>query len=287
MPLQFSDPWWLDKAQYTESEAIPESIRHTRGPEGVALVKLWPGGKTSSGWGLTGKDGAAGFMENYSRGAFDPRRILYGYDRDRWAFAFVMRSLNIVAIDIDGKNQGFEHAEELLAGAPPTLAETSKSGNGMHLYYLTDDQWDENEGFGSYADQIGIVQGVDIRGVGCVYHHNTQRWNGRELATLPKHIADRLKQKTVQRRAASNNIKKVLETLDEEEILIMQDDILSELAKPIPAGKRNTSLFAIGSKMKEAEIPDWESKLAKRADEIGLDSVEAEKIIGNIGSYAP
>ena len=36
---------------------------------------------------------------------------------------------------------------------------------------------------------------------------------------------------------------------------MMQDEMVSELAKPIPAGKRNQTLFAIGSQMEQAQVP--------------------------------
>lgn len=285
MPIKISEPWWKDKSQYTSEVSIPEGMVEEAGPNGIALVRLWDSGQTSSGWGLTSRDGSPAFLEKYDTDGFNPRRVLYGYERDKWAFAFVMRSMNIVAIDIDGKNGGLDHAEELLMGAPKTLAETSKSGNGFHLFYRTDDEWDPTAGFGAYEDHIGIVQGVDIRGVGCVYHHKPQRWNGEQIAELPKHIADRLKHKAMQRKMAHINIAKVLDTQDEEEILIMHDDIMSELAKPIPAGKRNTTLFAIGTKMKLAQVTDWETHLEKRADEVGLGANEIEKLVRNVQQY--
>ena len=62
---------------------------------------------------------------------------------------------------------------------PPTLAETSKSGDGYHLFYLVDEEWDDEKGYGLLGDRIGIEQGVDIRATGCVYHHPQQRWNDR------------------------------------------------------------------------------------------------------------
>jgi len=285
MALKISDPWWSTDS-YEDDTAVPFTMLDHSGPHSVALVKTWRSGQTSAGWGMQGKNGAPGFMELYNKDVtFNQRRILHGYNQDKWSFAFVMRSVNVVAIDIDGKNGGLDHAEELLAGAPATLSETSKSGNGYHLYYYTDDTWDETEGFGAYADHIGIVQGVDIRGVGCVYHHNTQRWNNREMAKLPQHIADRLKQKSARRQQMHTHIEKVLETEDIEEILIMQDDILEELAKPITIGKRNNTLFAIGQKLKKAQISDWPDKLAQRAQQLGLAADEADKLVNNVRMY--
>lgn len=285
MALTLSLPWWRTDS-YTDPSAIPPELSEDLlGPEGFALVRVWPNGTTSEGWGLQGKNGAPGFMTRYKSGEFNPRRILYGYDRDKWAFAFVMRSMRVVVIDIDGKNGGLEHADELLANSPPTLAETSKSGNGYHLFYRTDEVWDSAGGFGAYQDVIGIVQGVDVRAVGCVYHHKTQRWNTRAIAPLPEYIAERLRHKVALRQASSNAISSALE-MDEMEILLMHDELLRELARPIPAGKRNNTLFAIGTKLYQAKVPDWEIKLRDRAHEVGLTYAEAEKIVNNIQAYA-
>ena len=66
---------------------------------------------------------------------------------------------------------------------------------------------------------------------------------------------------------------------------MMHDDLITELAKPIPAGKRNNTLFALGSKMKEARVPEWSELLADRANEIGLDEDEIDKLIANIVKY--
>ena len=194
-----------------------------------------------------------------------------------------MRSARIVCIDIDGKNGGFEHISEL-GFLPPTLSETSKSGNGYHLFYATDDTWDHAEGFAAHRDQIGIVTGVDIRGTGCVYHYPTQGWNDRPLAQLPQHLDERLQLRRKQQQLVFANIAKTL-SLDPEEIAMMHDDLITELAKPIPAGKRNNTLFAIGSKMKEARVPEWSELLADRANEIGLDADEIDKLIANIVKY--
>lgn len=254
------------------------------GPNGVAIVRAWPNGKTSDGWGLTGRNGAPGFMPRYLAGEFLPKRHLYGYERDSWAFAFVMRSVQIVAIDIDGKNGGIPAAIAMLANSAPTLAETSKSGTGYHLFYETDMPWDSNEGFAEFSDSIGIVQGVDIRGTGCVYHHKQQRWNGRSIAPLPHHLRELLEKKQ-QHKASSIAATAAIGTLDEMDRLLMQDDLVTELAKPIPQGKRNNTLFAIGSKMKQAEVVNWDVHIRDRATALGLDPVETSKLVANIDSY--
>ena len=196
-----------------------------------------------------------------------------------------MRSLKIVVIDIDGKNGGLEHASELLGNAPRTLTEVSKSGKGYHLFYYAPDTWDETWGFGKYADHIGIVQGVDIRGTGCVYHFPQQRWNDAAVVELPEHIAEKLLRKQAARATVRADILKVLE-MDPMDLAIKQDELLDELAKPIKVGGRNNAIFAIGSKLFLAQVPDWETKLADRAAQIGLPDEETDKIIKNIPSYA-
>ena len=65
----------------------------------------------------------------------------------------------------------------------------------------------------------------------------------------------------------------------------MHYELLEELAKPIADGKRNNSLFAIGTKMHLAQVPDWEDKLRTRGDEVGLDEDELDKIVANILKY--
>ena len=65
----------------------------------------------------------------------------------------------------------------------------------------------------------------------------------------------------------------------------MHYELLEELAKPIADGKRNNSLFAIGTKMRLAQVPDWEDKLRTRGDEVGLDEDELDKIVDNILRY--
>jgi len=246
---------------------------------------VWGDGKTDAGWGLTDKDDKPAFIPLYQRKRFQASAILAGYAEKIWAFAFIMRSMRVVCIDIDGKNGGFDHAASL-GILPPTLAETSKSGNGYHLFYLvSEDEWDPNAGFGMFGDRIGIEQGVDFRGTGCVYHYQSQRWNDRPLAELPDRIKDRLKAAQQRKAASAANIVKTLELEDPEEVLIMQADLLADLKKPIPAGRRNNTLFAIGQQLKLAQIPDWETHLHKRALDVGLDQDEANKLVANVQKY--
>lgn len=248
-------------------------------------MRAWPDNTTDSGWGLQGKDDKPGFMVNYARQKFNRTLIEAGYDKGLWNFAFVMRSMAAVCIDIDGKNGGFQHALKLGA-LPYTLAERSKSGNGYHLFYATPlDVWDDEKGFALYGDRIGIQQGVDIRGTGCVFHHPQQRWNARQMAVLPKHLADMLDQRKQAAAAQVDAIIKVLNAGDTDEILILQEGLVTDLKKPIPEGRRNGTLFAIGSQMCLAKVPNWRTLIRDRAGEVGLDVPETCKLLANIEKY--
>lgn len=278
-------PWWRTDP-YGDRQALPEIFTLYAGPMGVALVKAWPDGKTDIGWGLQGPkhEPKIGFMPRYLRDDFNARRVLFGYEKDRWAFAIVMRSVKLICVDIDGKNGGLEHAKRL-GQLTPTLAETSKSGNGYHLFYLHEEPWTEKEGYGALNDHIGIEQGVDIRSVGCVYHHKQQMWNGRHIAPLPSHLRDLMLAKRQRQEEGQERIEKVLATGDDMEVLMMQDELVTDLKKPIPQGKRNTTLFAIGQKMKQAGTPDWETLVGDRATQVGLDSEEVDQLVRNIQRY--
>jgi hypothetical protein len=223
-------------------------------------------------------------MPRYNRGEFNARRVLYGFERDKWAFAFIMRGTRTVCLDIDGKNGGYDGVKKL-GKMPKTLAETSKSGDGFHLFFGVDDVWDPVKGFGLYGDRIGIEQGVDFRGTGCVYHHKHQRWNGRSIAPMPDHLHELLQQRSQRQAAVNARIEGVLANDDPLEVLMLQDEILSDLAKDIPEGKRNNTLFAIGSQMHTAQVPDWQDKIDERAQALGLDDEEITKLIANIERY--
>lgn len=287
-------PWWRTDDYSIEEAISPKYVHDWNGPFGLALVRAWSSGMTDPGWGLQGKakrdadDNVIGyepgFMENYRKGVFNERRCLYGYERDKWAFAFVMRSMRMVCIDIDGKNGGLEHAKEL-GHLPPTMAETSKSGDGYHLFYLTEEEWDDAEGYGAYHDHIGAVKGVDIRAVGCVYHHKQQRWNNRAPAVLPKHVSTFLQERRQKSEQANQRITSVIQTGDPMETLMLHDELVSDLKKPIQSGKRNTTLFAIGQKMKAAGVQGWEELIEQRALQVGLDTDEVDQLVRNITRY--
>ena len=285
MALNISTQSWWETDDYTVQDLIPPQFKDPalHGPEGLALVRAFKSGVTQQGWGLTGPEGSEGFMHRYMHKEFLSRRTEHGYLKERHGAAYVMRASRLMCVDIDGKNGGLEHIS-MLGALPFTLAEISKSGNGYHLFYSTDDVWDAELGFDQIPDQIGIVQGVDIRGVGCVYHWPTQAWNTREVAPLPDWLRDKLiakKQERAARKVALNKIN----TLDETEKLVMHAELLDELKKTIPAGRRNTTLFAIGGQLKAAEVDDWQKHLSQKAYDVGLDSREVEKLISNIENY--
>lgn len=285
LPTTTSLPWWRTDVYDEESPLLP-AFDDLAGARGVALVRAWPDGRTDQGWGLTGPktQPERGFMPRYLDGDFLKAKALHGYERDRWAFAIVMRSVRMVCIDIDGKNGGLEHAVRL-GVLPPTMAETSKSGNGYHLFYEVDDTWDVDRGYDALSDHIGIEQGVDIRSVGCVYHHKQQRWNSRGVAKLPDFMLDLLLARRQRQEAAAARITSVTAGGDDLEVLLLHDELKGDLGRPIPDGKRNTTLFAIGQKMKQSGYFEWEQAISDRADEVGLDGDEIALLLRNIGRY--
>ena len=272
-------PWWMSET-YNNDWAVPSELVKYSGPKGVAIVRAWQDGKTSKGWGETT------FMDLYMKGRFSGRPVIPGYEQGRWALAYVMRSMRLVCIDIDGKNGGFDGVKQL-GMLPYTLAETSKSGNGYHLFYsIPDDVWNLDSGYAQLPDRIALQQGVDLRAVGCVYHYPQQRWNSREIVPLPTYMHQQLQARKSSSQAQVDEIIKLLDAGDPLEVAIMQDQLITDLNKPIPAGRRNTSLFAIGSQMYLAQVPGWRQLVHDRALALGLDLDEADKLISNIEKYA-
>ena len=268
--------WWWETDTYDNEIPLSPELLDYAGPRGIALVAVY-GDKTQKGWG------GDTFMPLYMKKKFDMRRALPVYHSHGQPFAIVMRSLNLVCIDIDGKNGGFEGALRL-GNLPRTLAETSKSGNGYHLFYRTNEEWHADEGFAEFRDQIGIETGVDLRATGCVYHYASQRWNARTVANLPEHLATRLKVHVLTKTQFSTLVAKTKQ-LDPEELLMLHAELIQELETKIPVGRRNNTLFAIGSKMKQAGVHDLENLVVVRASQVGLTVQEADKIIANIQRY--
>lgn len=276
--------WWRTDL-YTDDTHVPAELVRSSGPHGVAIVRAWNDGRTDSGWGLRPTDKKPGFMALYTADKFHGKRTLPTYEKGHHNFAFVMRSLSLVCIDIDGKNEGFIGANRL-GSLPETLAETSKSGNGYHLFYSVPDLWDPVEGFAAYSDKIGLEQGVDLRATGCVYHTPTQRWNNRPIVQLPDHLIQRLDADKNRAIASRGHIQKIINQSDDLELIMLHTELIDDLAKPIPAGRRNNTLFAIGSKMMEAGIEGWDGLIETRAKEVGLDFGETQKLVANIRAYA-
>lgn len=275
--LNSSMQWWRTDA-YEDATPLPESLKETA-PYGVALVNVNPDGSTQPGWG------GDKFMDSFKQKLFAHRPKTYRFKKQQTPFAIVMRSVPLVCIDIDGKNGGLEGVNQL-GLLPPTLAETSKSGDGYHLFYAVEDEWHEELGFAGVLDAIGIVPGVDIRGVGCVYHYAPQRWNTRQIADLPEHVYERLISRRQLKSATADRIEKVLQGGDDMETAMLHSELERELAKPIASGARNNTLFAIGSQMKAAGMKNWSTLVGARANAIGLAAGETAKLLGNIEKYA-
>ena len=277
--------WWEDSAQYVEDDILSTELQDSKwwGPHGPAIVKAFSDGSTQRGWGLNSKDGQPSFMHRYESGEFQQERLQLAYDSESVAAAIVMRSARIVCIDIDGKNGGDKHVTKIGA-LPRTLAETSKSGTGWHLYYYVEEEWDPIEGFGMIPDQNGYVTGVDIKSVGCVYHHNTQRWNDLPITKLPDWLREKLLEKKKAREARASQLIQ-LATLDDTERMLAHANLLDELSKPLKKGSRNTTLFAIGSQLMLAQYPNWQGAVHARAIDGGLPTTEADRLVSNIENY--
>lgn len=282
--------WYEGQDQYDCASWIGpghDPDRDIAGPKGYALVDVYSEGRTTPGWGPSATDKHGGFMAEYEKGRFVARPRVNRFIDKGSPFAFVMRSVNMLVLDIDrhlddGGADGFQGVKQLGIELPETMAETSKSGTGRHLFYRTDELWHPQHGYGQLADIIGLAPGVDLRAVGCVYHYDSQRWNDRDLSDAPVELLEIIELHAARKaqRAATLTAAAVGD-LDDTEVLIMHDQLTTQLAQPIKSGKRNVTLYAIGKDMHLAGVPDWQEKIRVRGDEIGLDAAEVEKIIAN------
>ena len=279
--------WYEDSAQFTNKRPVPRDFNKYAGPKGLALVDVYRDGRTTAGWGLTQTNGKPGFMHNYMKNKFWDKPRILNFDKRQAPFAFIMRSVRLIMVDIDkhdGGSNGLSSARTL--DLPPTLAETSKSGNGRHLFYSVEDSWCEDKGFSVINDTLGILPGIDIRGVGCAYHYETQAWNSLPVVPLSEEVLELLLLKEKQKNTRSDIYRAAaMATLDAEEILVIHDALLADLAKPINIGKRNATLFAVGSQLYDAGVEDWDGRLKQRGIELGLEEEEMDKIIHNIIKY--
>jgi len=274
-----STPWW-ETSNYALNTVVPADFMDFVGPNGFAILKAWQNGKTQPGWGRDS------FMFNYESGEFlFAGTKVSGYAAKRFNLALVMRSVRLICVDIDGKNDGNVGVRQLFLNDFPTTSEISKSGNGYHLFYSVPDTWDAKYGFEAYDDVIGIEKGVDIRGTGCVYHHPQQRWNDVEVSPAPQHLLDRVTEKH-RRTALTKQRTAAISTMTTEEKLMLTAELRGELAKPIKAGKRNVTLYALGHQLKEADVDDWEKMIQEKGRQIGLPDEEVDKIIENVLTYA-
>lgn len=270
----------MQTTSYTEPHLAPRIGHDLSGPLGLAYVQVNEDGSTAPGWG------GSQFMGKYKKRGFDVRRALAVFEKKKTPFALVMRSVSMVCLDIDGKNGGFDSATAL--NLPRTMAETSKSGNGYHLFFTVDDRWNDTFGFDRLRDRIGWRTGIDVRATGCVYHYPSQRWNTQDPVPLPDHLLADLEQARDDLQARAELITTLRTSTDPDdkmEFLMLQTSIQSKLTAPIPAGKRNNTLFAIGAEMKIAGINGWAEQVYDRAVQVGLDDAEAERLVKNIDKY--
>lgn len=263
--------WYEEPDQYKHDTPWSD-LREHAGPYGVAVVKVY-GEKTQPGWGREY------FMRNYTRLFF------VDWPTDGSPYALVMRSLRLLCVDIDGKNDGYKEAAKL--ELPPTLAETSKSGNGHHLFYVYPDQWDDTDGYAGQPDRIGMWPGIDIKSSGVVYHHSHQLWNSEALAQLPDSTWELL-----QKRNARDALLRVTPTqaseMTDEDLKFKRDMLLIELSKHRKDG-RDTSLWRIGASLLNIGVDEeyMAEKILAAGRRWGVDDdTLLNKIIPNIISYA-
>ena len=265
--------WFEDNEQYTIEGAIPEQFRF----ETLSLVKVYPNGKTQPGWG------AKDFMTNMRAGAFRAGKALDFYQRHGQPFGFVMRSLPILCVDIDGKNDGIVTARVM--NLPRTLAERSRSLNGYHLYYrMPYTNWNEERGYDELPDITGLLPGVDIKATGVVFHYPNQRWNEEDIALLPPSLMELLG-RIKSMKWSSRITKEGTQNMDPDELVIVHDMIKKELNGDFEVGNRNNRLYAIGAQMYTTGYPAWDTVLFDRGVEIGLELSEMAEMIRNIEKY--
>lgn len=265
--------WFEDNTQYMNDIPVPLQFHI----ETLSLIRVYPNGKTQPGWG------AKEFVDSLIRNAFAPARAIKFYLKYKQPFAFVMRSLPVICVDIDGKNGGIKTAQILKLA--PTLAERSRSLNGYHLFYkVYPSIWNTLRGYDEFPDITGLIPGVDIKGTGAVFHYPNQRWNDLDMALLPASLEKLLTSaRDVKRHSRMSEGTK---NLNQDDLVIIHDELLQQLESRFTPGTRNNKLFAIGAQMYAAGYPSWDIALYDRGVEIGLDLTEITDMITNIEKYS-
>jgi len=264
--------WFEDNEQYTVETPIPEEFQYGR----LSLVRVYPNGKTQPGWG------AKDFVTNQEKGLFEKEKALEFYEKYRQPFAFVMRSVPLLCVDIDGKNDGIVTARVM--NLPRTLAETSKSGNGYHLYYRMPYTNYGERGFDELPDITGLLPGVDIKATGVVFHYPNQRWNNSGIEMIPPTLMELLG-RIKSMRWSARVTKEGTSNMDPDELVIVHDLIKHDLYGKFELGNRNNKLYAIGAQMYATGYPAWDTALYDRGLEIGLEMSELSEMIRNIEKY--
>jgi hypothetical protein len=266
--------WFERLGQYVDQSPVPkEFLAHPK----LSLIRLH-GKKTQQGWN------SKEFMKNQELGAFEPTRAIRFFEKYSQPFAFVMRSVPFIVVDIDGKNGGIETANAL--HLPVSRAEPSKGENGFHVVYeVPYTKWDPQFGYNEFPDIIGLIPGVDIKGTGAVYHHKNQQWNEERIAILPDSLSQLMGRARDIRRAARIAREGTVD-MDPEDLLILHDQLLDKLKKPIRIGGRNQTLYAIGCRMLVSGYPAWDRAIFERGSDLGLNETELYELIRNIETYA-
>jgi hypothetical protein len=267
--------WYEDDRQYVINKPIPLEFEEYGT---LSLIRVYSKGGTETGWG------AKDWAEQREAGRFDPDRSVRYFEKYQQPFAFVMRSIPFVCIDVDGKNNG--QAFTNMLQLPETLAERSKSGNGWHLIYrVPGAAFDSKRGFAEMEDHNGVLPGIDVRGTGAMFHYPNQQWNRTKAADLPMSLYALLENAQRIRHNARLTAGGTL-GLSEDELVIVHDRLATQLAMRAPVGTRNQRLYAIGTQMFASNYPDWEMQIRLRGEQLGLDVDEVEQILENIIKYA-
>jgi|SRR6478609_759199 len=272
--LRPNQQWFEDHDQYF-SRDLPAQLANW--PK-ASLVRVNSNGTTQKGWGRDE------FVRNQAEGHFQVERSLRLFDRYAQPYGIVMRSLPMICVDIDGKNGGIGTSKVM--ALPKTLAERSKGGNGYHLFYSVPyTVWDVEYGYDEFPDVIGLIPGVDIKGTGIVFHFANQKFNNLDVAPLPPSLGEligRAREIRYQTRVTAHGAL----ALDEEELAILHDSLLTKLNSKFTAGSRNNQLYKIGARMQAANFPNWEAEVRRRGLEVGLPPDEVEELIRNVANYA-